>query len=172
MNEAIAGGLDPDHARGELERISHSCAKRGLDFKRDRRGRPLSLAGIERPHYVSLLEEQLGEGGGKAYRQLSAISHGSYHGVLPRMMLPFQEAGDGGSGDESAPRQGTVYLRADEVITLGYLAFASFCQASRRMADLLGAAETPWDALLKEGRRLATRTYEEISRAVRLEGSD
>jgi len=172
MNEAIAGGVNPDHARDELERISRSCAKRGLVFKRDRRGRPLSLGGIERPHYVSLLEDQLGEGGGNTYRLLSAISHGSPHGVLERMMLPFREAGDSDGSDQSAPRQGMVHLRADELIALCSVAFVSFCQAWSRMVDLLAGDTTSWDALLKEGRRLATRTYEEIAGEVRLEGSD
>ena len=66
---------------------------------------------------------------------------------------------DGDSGDETPPTEATAYLPASEGIAFVYLMFASFCRAHMRMADLMGADATHWDALFKEGRRMAARIY-------------
>jgi hypothetical protein len=45
---------------------------------------------------------------------------------------------------------------------MGGLAFVSFGEACKRMIDLSGRDTTSRAALLKEGRRLVTRTYDTI----------
>jgi hypothetical protein len=159
LNEMIMYPLESIQAEAESTRDDIAADAETHGFYVQRKERDGSPAWVEEkpPRITRLLEAQLGQPGLVAYRELSAVAHGTLFALLNRM----KKADVPSVADGVALMQPSVPM--DSLVLGSTLALESFWQATDRRFQLYGYDVEGWNLWVVESKNrmlpLLRKTY-------------
>ncbi|MGH2557050.1 MAG: hypothetical protein ACRDHO_15245 [Actinomycetota bacterium] len=139
------------HGQSRLDRFANGVEAAGFHVVRDRRTGEPTCVEKQRPDATTVIGAQLGDMGEAAYRDLSAVAHGSQHGIISRVEKVTAMPTPPGIS-LVAPA-----IRPEEVRTKIAIAVMSYERAFDRRIDLFGWDLTDWKAWKTESGRALHR---------------
>ncbi len=141
------------HSKKRLDRLVHGLASTGFVVTTNRKGIPLHVEQAAIPTAIDVIRAQLGDKGEVAYRDLSAVAHGTQHGIVTRLERVGTVAGH--------PDITLMKPRVDEVPIANNIGVAllALWEAFDRRFRIYGWGRSYWEAFQIEAKRTLQPIY-------------